>query len=91
MRTSSRARALGSASFTDGGDYGFRLVGRDPLSDLAMVRCDATGLVPARLGDATSLRVGQLVLAIGNPHGFVGSVTAGVVSALGTHSRRGVA
>ena len=73
----------GSASFTDGGDYGFRLVGRDPLSDLAVVRCDATGLVPARLGDATSLRVGQLVLAVGNPHGFAGSVTAGVVSALG--------
>lgn len=73
----------GSASFTDGGDYRFRLVGRDPLSDLAVVRCDATGLVPARLGDASSLRVGQLVLAIGNPHGFAGSVTAGVVSALG--------
>jgi S1-C subfamily serine protease len=73
----------GSASFTDGGDYGFRLIGRDPLSDLAVVRCDATGLVPARLGDAASLRVGQLVLAIGNPHGFAGSVTAGVVSALG--------
>jgi S1-C subfamily serine protease len=73
----------GLASFTDGGDYGFRLIGRDPLSDLAVVRCDATGLVPARLGDASSLRVGQLVLAIGNPHGFAGSVTAGVVSALG--------
>ena len=73
----------GSASFTDGGDYGFRLIGRDPLSDLAVVRCDANGLMPARLGDATSLRVGQLVLAIGNPHGFAGSVTAGVVSALG--------
>jgi serine protease Do len=73
----------GTASFTDGGDYGFRLVGRDPLSDLAVVRCDATGLVSARLGDAASLRVGQLVLAIGNPHGFAGSVTAGVVSALG--------
>jgi S1-C subfamily serine protease len=73
----------GSASFTDGGDYGFRLVGRDPLSDLAVVRCDATDLAPARLGDAASLRVGQLVLAIGNPHGFAGSVTAGVVSALG--------
>lgn len=72
----------GSAVFVDGGEREFRVVGRDPLSDLAVVRVD--GDVPAAtLGDAARLRVGQLVIAIGNPLGFGGSVTAGVVSALG--------
>jgi S1-C subfamily serine protease len=73
----------GSASFTDGHEVGIEVVGADPLSDLAVVRASGSGLVAARLGDASSLRVGQLVVAIGNPLGFAGSVTAGVVSALG--------
>jgi S1-C subfamily serine protease len=72
----------GSAAFVDGTEREFRVVGRDPLSDLAVVRADGE-LVPAELGDASRLRVGQLVVAIGNPLGFAGSVTAGVVSALG--------
>src|ERR687887_57771 len=71
------------ASFVDGNDVRAEIVGADPLSDLAVLRADSTELVPAELGDATQLRVGQLVVAIGNPHGFAGSVTAGVVSALG--------
>ncbi|HYP49223.1 MAG TPA: trypsin-like peptidase domain-containing protein, partial [Thermoleophilaceae bacterium] len=73
----------GKASFVDGREVGFEVVGSDPLSDLAVLRADASDLVPAHLGEADELRVGQLVVAIGNPHGFAGSVTAGVVSALG--------
>jgi S1-C subfamily serine protease len=72
----------GTASFVDGTEVAFDVVGRDPLSDLAVIRI-AGELTAAPLGDADRLRVGQLVVAIGNPLGFAGSVTAGVVSALG--------
>ncbi len=75
--------ARGQASFVDGRELDFAVVGVDPLSDLAVVRADGRDLVPAALGEAERLRVGQLVVAIGNPHGYAGSVTAGVVSALG--------
>jgi S1-C subfamily serine protease len=71
------------ASFVDGREVAAEVVGADPLSDLAVLRSEEDGLKPAVLGDAEQLRVGQLVVAIGNPHGFAGSVTAGVVSALG--------
>ncbi|HET9457025.1 MAG TPA: trypsin-like peptidase domain-containing protein [Candidatus Limnocylindrales bacterium] len=73
----------GTSTFVDGAELPFEIVGRDALSDLAVVRAVGSDLVPAPLGDADRLRVGQLVVAIGNPLGFAGSVTAGVVSALG--------
>ncbi|MFL6066674.1 MAG: S1C family serine protease [Gaiellaceae bacterium] len=77
-----RARRV-RASFTDGRELTAEIVGADPLSDLAVLRTTDDALHAATLGDAEKLRVGQLVVAIGNPHGFSGSVTAGVVSALG--------
>jgi serine protease Do len=73
----------GVASFVDGRELTIEVVGADTLSDLAVLRTEPSELVPAELGDAESLQVGQLVVAIGNPNGFAGSVTAGVVSALG--------
>ncbi len=73
----------GIASFVDGREADLEIVGTDPLSDLAVVRATGADFSPAQLGDAAQLRVGQLVVAMGNPLGFSGSVTAGVVSALG--------
>lgn len=73
----------GQATFVDGRELGFEVIGVDRLSDLAVLRADGERLAPATLGEAEGLKVGQLVVAIGNPNGFAGSVTAGVVSALG--------
>jgi S1-C subfamily serine protease len=78
-----RSASGGRATFADGREARFEVVGRDPLSDLAVLRAADAQLAPATRGDAERLRVGQLVVAIGNPHGLGGSVTAGVVSALG--------
>jgi S1-C subfamily serine protease len=81
----------GVASFVDGRELEIEVVGTDPLSDLAVLRTREDDVHPAELGDADGLRVGQLVVAIGNPNGFGSSITAGVVSALGRSlpTRRG--
>jgi S1-C subfamily serine protease len=88
-----RSTRSGRATFADGREERFEVVGRDPLSDLALLRAEGQSLEAAALGTAERLRVGQLVVAIGNPHGLGGSVTAGVVSALGrslpARTRRG--
>jgi len=68
---------------TDGNRFVAIVVGDDPATDLAIVRTSATGLPTAELGDSNSLRVGQLVIAIGNPLGFQSTVSTGVISALG--------
>src|ERR1039457_3229882 len=73
----------GTASFSDGTSAPFAVVGADPLSDLAVLRANGPTPEPAELGEADQLVVGQLVVAVGNPLGLAGSVTAGVVSALG--------
>ncbi len=78
-----RQSRRGTATFADGAETLFAVVGADPPSDLAVLRARGATPPPAQLGDADRLVVGQLVVAIGSPLGFSGSVTAGVVSALG--------
>jgi S1-C subfamily serine protease len=77
------AASGGEVTFGDGAEARFDVVGRDPFSDLAVLRARVPGASPVQLGDADRLKIGQLVVAVGNPMGLAGSVTAGVVSGLG--------
>jgi S1-C subfamily serine protease len=75
--------STGEVAFADGTAGAFAVIGRDPLSDLAVIRTQIAVPEPPEFGEASALRVGSLVIAVGNPLGLDGSVTAGVISGLG--------
>jgi S1-C subfamily serine protease len=76
-----------TVTLQDGSSHPAAVIGKDPATDLAVVRASVSGVAFGSLGDSSKLKVGQLVVAIGNPFGFQSSVTAGVVSAIGRSLR----
>lgn len=71
-----------TVTLADGRTFDAKVVGRDPYTDIAVIKIDATGLPAAKLGDSTNLKIGQIAIAIGNPFGLGKTVTAGIISAL---------
>ena len=78
----SAATSVKVSLYNDDAEYEAKVIGLDPDTDLAVIKIDKEGLVPAELGDSDSVKIGEFVLAVGNPLGMQSSVTSGIISAI---------